>query len=179
MTTNLKRLAQVGTILFMLTTMLGCAKTSGIVDATKYKSYFEGTKHSGQFLFVNSDKFLEQKKFRIFEQGATGSISLSSLKAKAFYSASFFCSNKKGNPRVVVITEMTSEPPHILGNFPRYELVFTCLQQEDEPFHIKNKNEQTTQNSKYDQIKLVKELLDSGAITKEEYAKEKAKLLNQ
>jgi hypothetical protein len=77
----------------MLTTMLGCAKTSGMMDATKYKSYFEGTKHTGQFLFVNTDKFLEQKKFRIFEQGATGSISLISLKAKEFYSANFFFSN--------------------------------------------------------------------------------------
>ena len=159
--------------------LCGCAKTSGIVDATKYKSYFEGATYSGDFVFVNSDTFPEQKKHRIFEQGATGSVPISSLKEKAYYKAGFFCGNKKGKPRVVAITEMTSPALFAPGNFPRYELVFICLQQEEEPFHIQNKRALEVQNDKYNKIKLLKELFDSGALTKDEFNKEKNKLLNK
>jgi hypothetical protein len=159
--------------------LFSCAKTSGVVDASTSHSHFKGATYEGEFLFVNSDSFPNQKKHRIFEQGATGSVSLNSLKSKAYYSARFFCSNKKGNPRVVAISEMTSTPPHLLGNFPRYELVFICYQQVDEPFHIKNSEGEINQYNKYEQLKLLKELLDSGTLTKEEFEKEKNKILQK
>lgn len=157
--------------------LLSCAKSSGIVEASKEPSYFEGASFDGEYTFVNSETFPNQKHYRIFEQGSDGLAPLSELRAKANYSARFFCSNKKGKPRVVTISEMTSKPPHVLGNFPRYELVFACIQQKEEPLYIENTSGNTSHKDKYKQLKLLKELLDSGAITESKFNIEKAKLL--
>jgi len=159
--------------------LASCARSSGIVDASKVHSYFDGATYSGQFIFVNNDTFPGQKQYRVFEQGSDGFSPMSELRAKANYSARFFCSNKKGKPRVVVISEMTSKPPHILGNFPRYELVFSCYQQKEEPLYISNDNkEKLNKADKYQQLKVLKELLDSSVLTEEEFKKEKAEILN-
>ncbi|TMO94168.1 hypothetical protein CWC14_16555 [Pseudoalteromonas sp. S3260] len=168
-------------VIALSTYLAGCASSSGIVDATKVPSYFDGAHYSGKFTFVNSDTFPNQKQYRVFEQGSDSTAPLSELRAKANYSARFFCSNKRGKPRVVVVSEMTSQGPHILGNFPRYELVFTCVQQKDEPFHVMNSGEVNVDNTsnKYEQLKLLKELLDNGTLNEKEFKVEKQKLLNK
>ena len=77
--------------------LLSCAKSSGIVEASKVPSYFEGASFDGEYTFVNRETFPNQKHYRIFEQGSDGLAPLSELRAKANYSASFFAVIKKGN----------------------------------------------------------------------------------
>ena len=78
----------------------------------------------------------------------------------------------KGNG-AQTLTEHTSTPPHILGNFPRVELVFICSEknfarQSDLPIFT---------DERYIKLSNFKKLLDSGAITQQEFEAEKAKIL--
>lgn len=71
------------------------------------------------------------------------------------------------------ITETTSTPPFILGNFPRIEIVFDCI---DKPGLSPAP---AVSDDKYAKLAKLKQLLDSGAITQEEFNQEKAKILAQ
>jgi hypothetical protein len=69
----------------------------------------------------------------------------------------------------------------ILGGGVRYEVDIENAVACGEiilPDEYKTKKEATTQLSKADEIKKLKELLDAGAISQEEYDKEKKKILN-
>ncbi|MBH0197201.1 MAG: SHOCT domain-containing protein [Cyanobacteria bacterium] len=72
---------------------------------------------------------------------------------------------------MVTVSEHTAAPPYIFGNFPRIEIVFVCV------------DDSAAQNSvraatdKYDRIVKIKELHDSGALTKDEFEAEKKKIL--
>jgi hypothetical protein len=71
-----------------------------------------------------------------------------------------------------VVSENVSNPPYILGNFPRIEIVFACV---DKP-----KTEQPVfQDIQYERLINLKKLLDAGVITKDEFEKEKNKILDK
>ena len=70
------------------------------------------------------------------------------------------------------LRERTSTPPHILGNFPRIEIIFVCTAN-------MASTKATNGPNKYQQLKTLKTLLDDGAITTEEYNIEKSKLLSK
>jgi hypothetical protein len=67
----------------------------------------------------------------------------------------------------------TSKPPHILGNFPRIEITFICV---DKPNVTAPSN---FDDALYIKLNNLKKLLDDNVITKEEFEKEKAKILNK
>lgn len=69
------------------------------------------------------------------------------------------------------LQETTSKPPHVLGNFPRVEWLFECMDQVS--VQVKN----PTGIDKLGQIERLKKLLDNGALTQQEYEREKAKVL--
>jgi hypothetical protein len=69
------------------------------------------------------------------------------------------------------LTEHTSNPPHILGNFPRIEIVFDCVERQSASTAVAS-------DAKYGKLANLKQLLDTGAITQTEFATEKAKILN-
>jgi hypothetical protein len=106
--------------------------------------------------------------FRVFQQGATGFVSIQSVREDAEQRANEFC-DRKGKT-MASLTETTSTPPYILGNFPRIEIVFECIAKPGAP---------AQGGDKYGQIAKLKQLLDSGAITQEEFNREKAKILDQ
>lgn len=64
-------------------------------------------------------------KYFVARQAATGFSGLGNLKAEVLRDAAGHCAlvNK---PEVYVIGFQESQPPYILGNYPRVELVFAC-----------------------------------------------------
>jgi hypothetical protein len=106
--------------------------------------------------------------YRIYQRGATGFVTMSSLREEVEHRAEDFA--RRQGKSFVILGEQISHPPYILGNFPRIEIVFALI---DKP------EGQTVAPSpdKYAQIERLKKLLDDGAITKEEYETEKAKVL--
>jgi hypothetical protein len=82
-----------------------------------------------------------------------------------------FCDFKGQEP--YLIEETTSKPPHILGNWPRIEIVFSCVA-------VASKvGTGSDSQDKYDRLRKLKSLLDDGAISQEEYEREKQRTLAQ
>jgi hypothetical protein len=150
---------------------IACASSSTIQPAKSSRSHFEGAVYGGESNVVAEDKS-GSEQYRVFEQGATGFVSLQSVRETAEQRADEFCARQAGLAKT--LTEHTSKPPHILGNFPRVELVFICVSKANLAAAPA-----TFQDPTYIKLANLKKLLDDGVITKEEFEKQKAKILNQ
>ena len=146
-----------------------CSVTSPIQSATASKSAFDGAVYKGQTVTVNAGT-PGNPTFRVFQQGATGFVSIQSVREDAEQRATAFC-ERKGKV-MESLTETTATPPYILGNFPRIEIVFDCIDKAGLP-------PPALSDDKYAKLAKLKRLLDSGAITQDEFNQEKAKILAQ
>jgi len=63
--------------------------------------------------------------YRVYQRGATGFVTIGSLRYSLEERAEKFC--ERLNCRMVVLGEKISPPPYILGNFPRIEIVFAAV----------------------------------------------------
>jgi hypothetical protein len=66
-----------------------------------------------------------QDTYMVSRQAATGFSGTGTLKAEAFREANDFCAGQGKAFQVVSTSE--SQPPYLLGNFPRAEVQFMCL----------------------------------------------------
>jgi hypothetical protein len=64
-------------------------------------------------------------QFRVFQQGATGFVSIQTVREGVQKAAAEFCAAEGMGYRR--LSETHALPPYIPGNFPRVELVFECL----------------------------------------------------
>lgn len=156
-------------VMLIFAALSGCSATSTIQKASESKSHFDDAVYEGETNVVNSD-ISNKDAYRIFHQAATGFISIQTIRNSAEKRANDFC--KRSGKEMHALSERTSTPPHILGNFPRIEIVFVCKVSSNSPNTAKSPG-------KYEQLKKLKLLLDDGALTKKEYDLEKAKLLSK
>jgi hypothetical protein len=147
----------------------GCAVTSPIQPANISKSGFDGAIYKGTTVEVSAGT-PGAEKYRVFIQGATGFVSMTSVREDAERRATEFC-QRKGS-EMESVKETTANPPFILGNFPRIEIVFDCIPQS-------TATTSTNGDPKYSKLVTLKKLLDEGVISQVEFDKEKAKVLNQ
>jgi hypothetical protein len=151
--------------------MGGCAVSSTIEDAADSESRFD------KALVYDGERKQIQKPLkgiethRIFHQGATGFTPISAVRSSAMERVVEFCKFKGQEP--YLIEETTSKPPHILGNWPRIEIVFSCVSA------ASASGNRSEREDKYDSLRKLKSLMDEGAISQEEYTVEKRKLLDQ
>lgn len=66
-----------------------------------------------------------QDTYMVSRQAATGFSGSGTLKAEAFQEANQYCTSQKKVLQIVNTTE--AKPPFILGNFPKAEVQFMCL----------------------------------------------------
>ncbi|MHB1076609.1 hypothetical protein [Thiobacillus sp.] len=78
----------------------GCASNSGVVP-------------------IGTDTFM------VSRQAATGFSGSGTLKAEAFQEANQYCVSQHKKLQVVNTSE--AQPPYVLGNFPKAEIQFMCL----------------------------------------------------
>lgn len=162
-------IATFGPLVSICALLSSCAVSSTIEDASSSESQFdEALIYDGERKQVQAP-LPGVETHRVFHQGATGFTPISAVRSSAMARAVEFCKLKGQVPYLV--EETTSKPPHILGNWPRIELVFSCLP----PNQAEGQNNGAS--DKYDQLGKLKTLLDEGAITQEEYEQEKKKIL--
>jgi hypothetical protein len=147
--------------------LAGCSITAPIQPAASSKSGFDGVVYKGTTVTVGLG-IPGAEQFRVFQQGATGFVSMQSVRDTAEQRAMDFCGHK--GKAMESLNETTSSPPYILGNFPRIEIVFDCA----EFGHVEARDD-----PKYTKLMNLKKLLDAGAITEAEFDREKAKVLNE
>ena len=107
--------------------------------------------------------------FRVFCQGSTGFASFESVREDAERRAVSFC--KRKGKVMNALSETRAKPPFVLGNFPRIEIVFECASKAAPAENAE------ISDPKLQKLSELKRLLDSGALTQAEFAREKAKLL--
>jgi Short C-terminal domain len=156
--------------LAMIVVIAGCAVSAPIQPVSTSKSAFDGAVYKGQTVTVSAGTS-GQEAYRVFIQGATGFVSIQSVRDDAEQRAKDFC-DRKGKA-FESLTETTAVPPYILGNYPRVEIVFDCVE------HPVSLAPSAVDDPKYNKLVNLKKLLDSGVITQEEFNREKAKILAQ
>ncbi|KLU22265.1 hypothetical protein EOS_31495 [Caballeronia mineralivorans PML1(12)] len=85
----------------MCTVIYGCAANSGVVS-------------------------MGQDNFMVSRQAATGFSGSGNLKADAFREANQYCTDQMKDMKVISAHE--GEPPFLLGNSPKAEVQFKCVQ---------------------------------------------------
>jgi hypothetical protein len=151
-----------------LTALAACASAPSIQPADSSRSAFEGTGYPGTTATMNSGT-PGNPEFRVFRQGGTGFVPIQSVRTDAEQGASEYCERKGKvmNP----LRETVAKPPYLLGNLPRIEIVFECV--------VKPQVASLAmpEDAKYAKLATLKKLLDSGALTREEFEREKGKFL--
>jgi hypothetical protein len=156
-------------IFFVLSIILlvsGCASNSGVMP-------------------IGKDSFM------VSRQAASGFSGMGTLKAEAFQEGNEYCESK--GKIFQVISTQDASPPYIFGNFPKSEVQFRCLDKGDpeigrpmlkptpnvriengvaENNHIQAKDS----GAMYDELKKLKDLLDSNVITQDEFGTQKKKI---
>jgi hypothetical protein len=146
----------------------GCSSTTPIQRADQSESGF-GAIYNGHTSILRDD-IPDSEAYRVFNKGASGFVPLTAVRGSTETRAADFCEQK--SKVVEVLRATTSVSPHVLGNFPRYEIVFTCVASSTPP-------STASKSDSYAELRELKALLDDGAISHEEYEKEKAEILAQ
>jgi hypothetical protein len=71
------------------------------------------------------------------------------------------------------LRETTAKPPYIMGNFPRIEIIFACVDATSGLTSIR------PEDPNYRKLAELKRLLDTGVLTQAEFDSEKSKILSQ
>jgi hypothetical protein len=151
--------------------LAGCGVTSPIERADTTKSNFDGAVYKGTKTVIKP-AIPSVEAYRVFIQGATGFVSMSAVRDDAEQRAAAFC-RAKGDGRWDAIEETTANPPYILGNFPRIEIVFQCLT----PAQKIDSVSVSVTDPNYMKLVELKRLLDTGVITQADFDSQKAKIL--
>lgn len=150
-------------ILVLTLFIAGCASNSGVMS-------------------IGKDTYM------VSRQAATGFSGSGTLKAEAFQEAGLHC--EKMGKSVQVVNTIEAQPPFILGNFPKAEVQFMCLDKNDMElnrpklhktpdalFEVKH-SQLAVKEDTYTELKKLKDLLDSGVITQDEFNTQKRKILS-
>lgn len=152
------------TILFTSSIIGACAKDSGVLLTKESESLFASTICRSETSKLSEEQ-PSGESYRIYQQAATGFVPLSAVREDIEKQAISFCKNNNKQVKQLSITNS----PMGLGCPAKAELIFTCT----------DRNEAKDFEDKlYIRLSNLKKLLESGALTKEEFEQQKTKLLN-
>ena len=168
----MKRLVYGSFLLSIAVGFGGCSKMTKIEKVSESRSYFEGAAYQGQVTY-RSNRRITGEQYRVFHQASTGFVSIESIRRSAESRANNFCGDLGENKKMFTISEHTSPKALLPGNFPRIEIVFTCINKKP---NYRNSNQR---KDKYDELSTIKKLLDNGTLTQQKFEREKRKILSE
>ena len=149
--------------------LVGCADSPAIQPAGSSTSKFARSAYHGETVTVRSTP-PGVEEYRVFQEGSSGFVSIQSVRAGAEQRATAFCDGT--GKTMLSLRETTATPPYILGNFPRVEIIFGCVDK------VSAASVAAGDDPKYTKLVKLKKLLDDKVITQQEFDAEKAKILN-
>ena len=108
-----------GILLVAITLFTNCATSSQISRYSESRTYFNSQPRLIKNEYPTSDIYT------LYERGATGFVSIQTLRSNLERRAELFANRQ--NKSFIVLGEKISEPPYILGNFPRIQIVFALI----------------------------------------------------
>jgi hypothetical protein len=108
-----------GKLLVAFTLFTSCATSSQISRYSESRTYFNSQPRIIKNEYPTSDIYT------LYERGATGFVSIQTLRTNLERRAELFANRQ--NKSFIVLGEKISEPPYILGNFPRIQIVFALI----------------------------------------------------
>jgi hypothetical protein len=153
--------------LFTILLLSACATSSPIQSYKGSESAF-----SEEPILIKHD-MPDDQLYRIYHRASTGFTPIQPLREAAERRAIQFCQGR--GKSMLTLGERISEPPYILGNWPRIEIVFACTEK-SVPIQGKSND---FRDEKYLRLLNLKKLLDDGVITQDEFQREKQKILGE
>ncbi len=101
-----------------------CAIAPPVKPAATSKSQFEGALYAGETVTLGKATPGEEP-YRAFRQGATGHVTLQSVRSETEEIAKAYC--KRKGRAMHGLVETASKPPYTFGNFASVELIFECV----------------------------------------------------
>jgi hypothetical protein len=111
--------------LHIIATVILACSVSSCATSTAIERYSESTSHFNSPPVLMSHNYPDKDLYRVYQQAATGFVSISTLREELEDRAEKFCTRQ--GKRMVLLGEKISQPPYILGNFPRIEIVFAAV----------------------------------------------------
>ena len=106
--------------------LVACSTTKPIQKVSESKSEFDSAAYTGDTIILDTDNS-GAEQYRVFSQGSTGFVPQSAVRANAETRANKFCLDK--GMQLKILQERRSAFLQLLGNFPRSELIFVCVDQ--------------------------------------------------
>jgi hypothetical protein len=106
-------------IYLTIITLTSCATSSPIARFSGREPYFRSAPRLMNHNFPASDIYT------LYQRAASGFESIESIRSQVERRAEIFANRQ--NKSIVVLGENISEPPYILGNFPRIQIVFALI----------------------------------------------------
>jgi len=147
--------------------LASCTDSPAIQPASSSKSKFELSAYHGETVTVRSTP-PDVEEYRVFQEGSTGFVSIQSVRSDAEQRATAFCDGT--GKTMLSLRETTATPPYILGNFPRVEIIFGCVDKV-------SAGGAAPDDPKYAKLVNLRKLLEAKIITQQEFDAEKAKIL--
>ncbi len=118
------RIKLLSVVVFAGVIFSGCAQMDQVQAVKSSKSKFEDAVYKGVTTVISENKDAIEE-LRVFHQAPSGFNEVAQVQASATAEAVRFCTMR--NMRAIFFRETISTPPHVLGNFPRAEVVFGCV----------------------------------------------------
>lgn len=165
----MKRAVIVTTLAFAL---VSCGSSAPIQRVSDSQSNF-GSVYRGETTIIRTDTS-GATQYRAFSQGGTGFVSISAVRSDAENRADEFC--KQENRVARTLSEQMSTPPYVLGNFPKMEIIFICV---EEPSTTTATGASSTDKpSAADKLKELESMHKQGLITNAEYQQKRKQILD-
>ncbi len=112
----MKKIIYLVVIASIFVSIIGCGISSPILEYSESKSKFN------QPTKLISNNYPEKDIYWIYQRASSGFTSIQSLRDEAYRRAKEFAEMK--GKSFIVLGEQISNPPYILGNFQRIEVIF-------------------------------------------------------
>lgn len=150
----------------------GCGSSAPIQRVSDSQSNF-GSVFKGETTVIRTDKS-GATQYRVFSQGGSGFVPISAERSDDEQRANEFC--KQENKIAMTLSEQMSTPPYILGNFPKMEIIFICVENSNSASNTATVSSPGKQSA-IDKLKELDSMHKQGLITDSEYASKKQDIL--
>jgi hypothetical protein len=151
--------------------LLSACLLSACATSTPIRRFSESKSAFNPPTQLMSHNYPDRDVYRIYHRASSGFNSIESLREDVESRASDFC--ERQGRSMVALGEKISQPPYILGNFPRIEMVFAAAERP------KSEQRSASASSRYEDLRKLKELHEQDALTDDEYEREKRRILSR